>query len=696
MSDSSQSSFEKAVTALLFIGLAAAGWSPFIWATWREPFAHPPFLLFSAALGLLSLAFVYDSAERLIGSGKGIYAVAVACSFAPVGAVIADSGLLAVSALMFVTAAINWFAIRAHGRNRSFNLFMIAALLLLVGYLFSFFAGALVLLFGIWMAAVRSDEKPWRSAWLLVLWIVGSALRSVIELGIPLIMEIPAPENLPIFKALLLQLPWLLWVVPLSLLWTRNKTANWQLAAGLVIALLYAVGLFVNLNPLVIGAVAAPVLALSATELFTRWFAMKRREPQMLFSLPAVVASILLLSIAAVRIFHFEWFEAPSQPQALLAIFLCVLTITLAWRKFPRWNFAAMVGLGLLAGSLWWVRKELLYMEDPFAAEEIDVWDQIFNYLPVLLIAFVVVMKRLYGKRLPRSAKLPGDPFKFSGRNLRLFSKVGRREWSGEPIEITSQDTNDYRFAIFGDITGSEFPMTTRRGGYFVYRALAEEIKGQQASFAISVGDLATQASEFAYRRLRQILRHIPVPLAVAPGNHDLFAEDDYEPQFFHSLFGADNCSFAIGPLRYILLNNAWGSLDEKQYDWLKRELEANQSSFTFVFCHKPPIDPREEEFYGMEDREWAAKMHELFKQHSVTAVFSGHIHALLKHEQDGVTYIISGGGGSKLDAKSAVHHYLLTDVAPDKIIVRALPLETRDRKTESAPLMQMTFTAKS
>jgi hypothetical protein len=47
-----QSKFEKAAAALLFVLIAAIGWLPHFYATWREPYAIPSFLFSSAALDL--------------------------------------------------------------------------------------------------------------------------------------------------------------------------------------------------------------------------------------------------------------------------------------------------------------------------------------------------------------------------------------------------------------------------------------------------------------------------------------------------------------------------------------------------------------------------------------------------------------------------------------------------------------------
>lgn len=690
--DAPLSKFEKAVSAFLFILLAAVGWIPFLYATWREPYAAPPFLFVSAGLGLISAALVYDAAERLIGQGKGIYAAAVFCSFAPVGVVLADSSFLPIASLLFIVTAVNWLAVRAEGRNRGFNLFVLGGLILCSGLLFSFFVPCIVLLFGIWLAAARSKQKFSVGLSLFALYFIGAGLRTVLDTGIPLILELPEPESIHVIKVSLLQLPWLLWVVPLFVLALRRKELQaWQYGGLVAVVLVYAAGIWLKMNIFVVGAVAAPLLTLCTTELLFRWFAKKRKDATFIFALPGLLTALAILTLVAARFVEVDWFAKLDRNQGFAALFLFMIAIVFAIRKLPRWSFGISVAMGLLTGSLWWVRPGLLDMEAPLTPQPEP--DSFFmNYIPVLIVAAAVIMRRLYGRRMPRAAQQPGERHLFGGANLRLFDRVRRAEWSGELVDIASMKKVDYSFVVFGDVTGGEFPISSRHGGYFVYRDLVEEIEKQKADFVISVGDLATQAGLFAYRRLRQILRHIPVPLAVSPGNHDLVADDEYQPQYFQALFGADNSVFTLGPVKYVLLNNAWGRIEDEQFAWLRQVLPRTEESFTFVFCHKPPIDPREHEFYGMEDREHAARLHELFKQYQVTAVFSGHIHALLKHEQDGVTYIISGGGGSKLDDRDAVHHFLLADVADQQIRIRALPIRRKDCKGDAEPLLEIIF----
>ena len=55
------------------------------------------------------------------------------------------------------------------------------------------------------------------------------------------------------------------------------------------------------------------------------------------------------------------------------------------------------------------------------------------------------------------------------------------------------------------------------------------------------------------------------------------------------------------------------------------------------------------------------------------TYLFAGHIHNYQKFENEGVTYIISGGGGAKLNYHALtlgdyVHHFILVEIKNNKV----------------------------
>jgi 3',5'-cyclic AMP phosphodiesterase CpdA len=166
----------------------------------------------------------------------------------------------------------------------------------------------------------------------------------------------------------------------------------------------------------------------------------------------------------------------------------------------------------------------------------------------------------------------------------------------------------------------------------------------------------------------------------VTPGNHDLVAKRVYKPHYFHGLFGTDNGSILLGDLRLVFLNTAWGALPDEQFAWLEATLSAAHSGRTLVFCHKPLFDPREGQSYAIEHKPDAEKLHDMFCRHQVTAVFSGHIHTLLHSECDGIHYIISGGGGSKLKTDEDAHHYLWLSGNSESLMLEACVPQSGER----------------
>ena len=348
---------------------------------------------------------------------------------------------------------------------------------------------------------------------------------------------------------------------------------------------------------------------------------------------------------------------------------------------------------GVLCGSISYLKSGLLPSEEnPFeslnlANELIPVW-----VFAAIGLGIWMVVRLLYGRSMPKLAH-DGRHYHYDTANLRNFTDLKRQAWAGVPATLNQQ--NDFRFVIFGDVTGAEFPFSSRNNSYFIYRALARELEQTKPAFAVSLGDLSTKAAELPYRRVRKLLSHIPVPIAVVPGNHDLFYGEEYRIAFFHALFGADNSCFKSGNCKLILLNNARGYLEEEQFQWLEQSLREEPAAYTLLFCHKPPFDFRTDDFYGMENRAHAERLHELLKTYHATAVFSGHIHTLMNEVYDGVTYIISGGAGSKLTTSEDLHHYLEVEVSQGELIIRALALSAK-AISEKRVLLELRFDAQS
>jgi hypothetical protein len=73
--------------------------------------------------------------------------------------------------------------------------------------------------------------------------------------------------------------------------------------------------------------------------------------------------------------------------------------------------------------------------------------------------------------------------------------------------------------------------------------------------------------------------------------------------------------------------------------------------------------------------------LHPLFRQFGVTLAFEGHDHIYYRTQRDGITYVVTGGGGAPLyanivppkagDVYESVHHFCVADVTARGVRVR-------------------------
>ncbi len=476
-------------------------------------------------------------------------------------------------------------------------------------------------------------------------------------------LEIAAAET---WTAVLL--PWLPWgfVIPCAISQSikHRAASRWWLAAAVTAALMILLAVFGRVSFAAAAAIAAPVLALLAADIVTAHFMAAAEPGPSAARLPVVnVAVIAFVLFAAV----FGLAHAPVLRawDVVSAALLAGALVWLAVDRLPRWNIVALFAAGMLFAH-WAAQRAPLFPE----ADEANVAGIPLPFVALALLTSGGLFTTLHLARQKSRRDWKPD-YVYGGENFRTFAGG-----ASTPITLSGRLGDAYRFAIFGDAAGAEADSGARRDSAAAYRAFIHQLSTTGPAFTISLGDLARQATVGAYRRMQPLLTQMPVPLAVTPGNHDLFAHGRWNSSCFHTLFGADNLAFTLGPVKFIVLNNAWGSIHELQFAWLETQLAAGTAPFTLLFCHKPPFDPRTEAFYGMEERPHAERLHALCRAHGVQAVFSGHIHSFLMELRDGVTYMISGGGGSKL-ADGGRYHYLEVDVTGAAVTIRALPLES-------------------
>lgn len=688
---SRKSPYETLIVTLLVLLMAAAAWGPFLAKAWTLPFLERPLLFVTAAIALLSLGLLYDAAERFLGGSRGIYVAAAFCSLPAVGLMASEPGSLAVTGAMLISTLAIWLAVRACGDNRPYFLSMLAALCLFAGHVFGYLPGILGIVFASSLAARAGKKRTVTMLLLMLAFIAGILTNASANFGVPTLNAVFAPEGESPAARWLPWLPWTLWMLPalwLQAIRKAESSAWWMTGVG-VLTLALIVALTTSTSMSASAAGVAPVVAFLAGDvLYSAFPESLRSRYSLVHTVAPLLASLALIALPLASSLFMEKMPTLSWPMALACVVVAAGIVWTALHRLPRWSFAFLFLAAILLGRVLDARDPILELGESAVAHNAVALSTLMLFFAGALILFTLLAVTL-GRRL----RLPSNPdqqFLFGGENLRRFPPHSDSPNAPSVVELSAVTPESFSFVVFGDVTGAESPLHSRREGFLAFRHLARVLEEFRPRFAISLGDLATQAARPAYARVRKLLREISVPLAVTPGNHDVVARERYDASYFHTLFGPDNLAFRIGSTGFILLNNAWGSLNEEQFSWLENTLREDAPPFRLVFCHKPLFDPREDESYSMEDRGHAERLHELFRAHSVTAVFSGHIHSLSSHMRDGVTYLISGGAGSRPVDDDAPHHYLWVDANRASLTVRALPLVRSARGLAATPLLEL------
>ena len=244
----------------------------------------------------------------------------------------------------------------------------------------------------------------------------------------------------------------------------------------------------------------------------------------------------------------------------------------------------------------------------------------------------------------------------------------------GATLSLAFGQTSTLTFAVFGD---------SQPGGKQVspvLNRLAADMAAARPAFVIGTGDYVDGASDPRqlqrqysgfFRALAPLQAYGPVPVALAPGNHDILGSRANKANFCR-YFGATYYSFNRAGCHFIILSSEEpgedGRIAGKQWNWLVADLDRNAAAkLTFVAVHEPlfPVSIHRGSSLDAHPKDRDA-LHRLFVRRGVDCVFHGHEHLFNRRRRDGVDYIITGGAGGSLYAKEPAggfHHYVLVRV---------------------------------
>lgn len=245
---------------------------------------------------------------------------------------------------------------------------------------------------------------------------------------------------------------------------------------------------------------------------------------------------------------------------------------------------------------------------------------------------------------------------------------------SCQPPVTDACEEETFSFVFMTDIH-----VQPERNGIEGFRAAITEANALKPDFVITGGDLVFDALGVSYERADSLYKiyieeseAFNMPVYNTIGNHEVFgiyeksgvdpSHPDYRYGMFQSRLGDTYYSFDHGGWHFMVLNSVqegdnrhyYGKIDEKQMDWIRRDLlEVDPKTPVVISTHIPFITVYTQilfndyapEYHGLVV-ENAREVLDLFSGHNLKIVLQGHLHYLEDIDVYG-THFITGGAVS-------------------------------------------------
>jgi cytochrome c biogenesis protein CcdA len=243
-----------------------------------------------------------------------------------------------------------------------------------------------------------------------------------------------------------------------------------------------------------------------------------------------------------------------------------------------------------------------------------------------------------------------------------------------------------FNFVVYGD------PRPGESGSYHYHQEIISQATMHAPSFALVLGDMVDDGDTLSqWRSFFEVEAPLVKQTPIYPvlGDNDIGTGRGLVEQYFPKL-KKGYYQFQWGGIYFFGLN-AWGTragqpqneydAQSKQYKWLVAQLirpEVQKAQFRVVFVHDPVMISR-----GTSSRTYRKIWSSLFARHNVDLVFASW-HLYERSHNQGVTYIVSGGGGAEIlwpranpaypaQAEAREHHFCKVDVQSNSLTVKAI-----------------------
>lgn len=234
-----------------------------------------------------------------------------------------------------------------------------------------------------------------------------------------------------------------------------------------------------------------------------------------------------------------------------------------------------------------------------------------------------------------------------------------------------------WRFVVYGDTRTHDD----------IHQQIVNGVLKYHPALVLQTGDLVDDGSDATlWQRFDKITAPLRRMAAYYPahGNHDDDGRRGYAQEVREPFRAGGNkfyYAFDKGRIRFIALDTEQSlKPNSPQYQWLVREIDNARAAHRFIipFFHVALFS------IGAHGSDHALQkiLHPLFVGKGIKLVFQGHDHLYYHTVRDGITYIVTGGGGAPLydfshlaqknprggDKYEKVYHFCVCDVSRNKV----------------------------
>jgi acid phosphatase type 7 len=237
---------------------------------------------------------------------------------------------------------------------------------------------------------------------------------------------------------------------------------------------------------------------------------------------------------------------------------------------------------------------------------------------------------------------------------------------AGPDFHVNAQDlSNPLQIVAYGDMRFTH-PSETEATNPKVRRWLVDRIAAEKPDAVLLSGDIPWHGSHAGdyeeYRAETKIWRDAHLRVYPALGNHEFSGLEKQCLENWWSAFpelrGLRYYSVQLGDLVYVLNLDSNSSLTpaSEQIAWVSKQLANLPATVSFVLLnlHHPPVvdvqNDGDDSHNGRPNEADLAKFLATAARNSRARfiVVAGHIHNYERFYQDGIVYLVSGGGGAK------------------------------------------------